>query len=180
MAAQGRLQRLQYFWDHLSRKRDVFLQNQEDADAAAALDYASALREFNDRLFACLPSEIRDLLGPTVDTADALWNAMELSDDRFHCLGEVATFRRPLVRLPSRRSRPAYANDVHVFYSRFGADATERRNATSEPRFAIHNAGHQMSFDDCAEALYVRWHDLLVALTGRVTWSWPYDLATAV
>jgi hypothetical protein len=158
-----------YFLDVLTPNKKAFFE--APSTFATAINLATALYHFHEWLFDEFKPQLETELGMTFAGKGALWQAVQISDARFGYIRDVANASKH-VKIggpghPPPSTGMTHIANTHIVSTAYGQGGYGAGRYGGGPNVLFDDAGQQISFDDCATALYNYWKNLLEKVTGK-------------
>jgi hypothetical protein len=139
---------------------------------ATAINLATALYHFHEWLFDEFKAKLEAEFSTTFSGKGTFWQAVEASDARFGYVRDVTNASKH-VRIggaghPAPSTGMTHIANTQIVFTGYGQGGFGQGRFGGGPNVVFDDGGSQISFDDCAQALFIYWESLLTKLTGRV------------
>jgi hypothetical protein len=137
---------------------------------ATALNLATSLYHFHEWLFDGFKQQLEAEFGETFGTKGAFWQAVEATDTRFGYVRDVTNASKhvkiggPGVARPS--TGMSHIANTHIITIGYGVGGYGSARYGGAPSVVFDDSGSQISFDDCAQALFAYWESLLAKVSS--------------
>lgn len=138
---------------------------------ASAINVATSLFHFHEWLFDEFEADINAHFSTTFSTKGKFWKHVEGTNANFGYIRDVTNASKH-VTIGGAGFAPPSTGMTHIANTSivsvgFGQGAYGQGAYGGGPNVVFNDAGNQISFDDCANQLYVYWKNLLETLTGK-------------
>ncbi|MFY9696736.1 MAG: hypothetical protein WAK34_00155 [Rhodoplanes sp.] len=159
-----------YFLEVLMPNKRAFFE--APSTFVTALNLATALYHFHEWLFDEFKPQLEAELGMTFASKGAFWQAVQTSDPRFGYIRDLTNASKH-VKIGGRGHPPpstgmTHIANTHIVSTGYGQGGYGSRRYGGGPNVMFDDAGQQISFDDCATALYSYWKSLIEKMTRKI------------
>ena len=155
-----------YFDNVLAPNKVAFF----DAPAtfASAINLATALYHFHEWLFAEFKPQLETEFGKTLSSKGKFWQEVESTDARFGYIRDVTNASKHVTIGGKGFAPPStgmtHIANTHIVFTGYGMGGYGQGRYGGGPNVVFEDSGSQISFDDCANALFTYWEALLAKL----------------
>jgi hypothetical protein len=153
-----------YFAQVVRPNKDAFFGS--PSTFANALNLATALYHFHEWLFDGFRSKLEAEFGTTFPSHNDFWRVVQATDTRFGYIRDVTNASKHVSI--GRRGKPStgmtHIANTYIISSGYGAGGYGTGGYGGAPKVIFEDSGSQISFDDCANALFNYWDALLSRL----------------
>jgi hypothetical protein len=158
-----------YFAHVLKPNKEAFFGS--PSTFAAAFNLATSLYHFHEWLFDEFKQQLETEFGETFRTKGAFWQVVEAADTRFGYVRDVTNASKH-VKIGGRGVAPpstgmSHIANTHIITTGYGEGGYGSGRYGGGPSVVFDDSGSQISFDDCAAALFDYWESLLARVPAR-------------
>ena len=152
-----------YFAQVVKPNKDAFFG--APSTFANALNLAAALFHFHEWLFYSFRSELEAEFSTAFSSHGVFWQRVEATDKRFGYIRDVTNASKHItIGTSGRKPKPStgmrHIESTHLVSTPYGGRGYGR-GRFSGANIIVDDSGAQISFDDCANALFNYWDGLL-------------------
>jgi hypothetical protein len=133
---------------------------------AKALNLATALYHFHEWLFHGFRSKLEEEFGAKFSSHHDFWWAVQKTDTRFGYIRDVTNASKHVTI--GERGKPStgmtHIANTNIVATGYGGGGYGRGSYGGAPRVIFDDSGAEISFDDCANALFNYWDGLLAKM----------------
>lgn len=152
-----------YFTDVVKANKETFFGN--PSTFATALNLATSLFHFHEWLFDEFKPQLEAEFGTTFSGKGAFWRAIETRDARFGYIRDVTNASKHVniggPGFPPPSTGMTHIANTHIVSTGFGVGGYGLGRYGGGANVVFDDSGNQISFDDCALALFNFWEALL-------------------
>jgi hypothetical protein len=135
---------------------------------AAALNLATSLFHFHEWLFNDFKAKLEAEFGTKFSDRGAFWQAVQANDPRFGYIRDVTNASKHVKIGEPGKPRPStgmtHIANTEIITLGYGMGGYGQGPYGGGPTVVFHDGGSQISFDDCATALFRYWDALLLKM----------------
>lgn len=158
-----------YFLKVLKPNNDAFFNH--PSTFASALNFATSLYHFHEWLHDQHHAALEARFGQPLPKPWNLWAEVEKAGQNFGYIRDLTNASKHVVigqSGPKSSTGMSHIANTHIVSTGFGMGGFGQGRYGGGPNVVFDDGGAQISFDQCASALFAYWKQLLEALTGRV------------
>ncbi|NUJ81167.1 hypothetical protein HUN39_14205 [Methylocystis sp. FS] len=140
---------------------------------ASTVNLASSLFHFHEWMYKSFKSRLEAEFNTIFPTAGTFWGVVEGTDPRFGYIRDVANASKHVKIGEHGRPRPStgahHMANTHIVVLGYGQGGYGTGPYGGGLQVVVEDSGRLVSFDDCAQALFDYWDQLLRKLAGAQT-----------
>src|SRR5690606_27306023 len=146
-----------YFTKVLKPNKEAFFGG--PSTFASAVNFATALYHFHEWLFHEFKPQLETEFKTTFSSKGAFWQTVQASDARFGYIRDVTNASKHVAiggpGHPAPSTGMTHIANTHIVSVGYGEGGYGQGRYGGGPNVVFDDAGNQISFDDCAQALFI-------------------------